>query len=165
MKRWLFLALLIPNLLSAQVWLGDTLSTRENRPSRGFFYVDTTYKLKHDASLPWIGRIKPPFEYRDWWMETASCQGLRASHSEYTRLRYFYINADTFGQYTPWTPGYAGYFLPDSMAIYLALPYIKSKKLLTHEQTHALMWFNREPPGHPIHRYGKFACGFDYVKP
>jgi hypothetical protein len=164
MKYLLALALLA-SPLQGQIWLGDTAAVREQRQTRGFFYVDTTETIgwrKLNPRLPWIGEINPPLEYSFWWMETASCQGLPYVRAQYSKYRFFFINSEIFGNRGPFQVGYIGYTLPDSAAIYLALPHIKNKRLLMHEVTHALQALNGFPPGHPPRFFGKFGCGFDY---
>jgi hypothetical protein len=166
-KRWLFLLCLIPNLLSAQIWIGDTSFVREQRVSRGLFYVDTVESIgwmRYDRSKPWIEQVKPPLEYMDWWFKTALCQGLSTSQKDYRRVRWFLINRETFGGQGPYQIGFWGYFVQDSMAIYIARPHRNNKALIQHEVTHFLMFLNGEPIGHPKSRFGSFGCNFRYVE-
>jgi hypothetical protein len=165
MKYLLALALLA-SPLSAQVWMGDTASIRENRPTRGYFYRDTTTTIgwkKWASGLPWMFEMEPTLEMRDWWFATAHCQGITTSHKAFESIRFFAINSEIFGNRGPFQVGYVGYFLPDSMAIYLALPLAKKEVLVRHEMTHALMWLNKEAPGHPRSRFGPLGCNFQYV--
>jgi hypothetical protein len=172
-RRWHLVGLLLiacvvlPGQLRAQIWMGDTSFVRERRPTRGWFYVDTTESIgwmRYDYSKPWIELIAPPAEYWDWWQETARCQNLSTSWTIFRRYRFFLINRETFGGKGPAQVGYWGYHLPDSMAIYLARSQRNNKALIMHEITHALMHIKGETPGHPLNRFGRFGCGFRYVE-
>jgi hypothetical protein len=170
MKRLLFLAAfcLNANLLSGQVWIGDTTYVKEMRPSRGVFYLDTVEVIgwmKYDHRKPWIEELKSPLEYWDWWFRAAMCQGVSTSRRDFNRVRWFLINRETFGGNGPAQIGYWGYFVQDSMAIYIARPHQHNRSLLMHEISHALQLFNREPVGHTEKWFGRTGCSFNYVRP
>jgi hypothetical protein len=165
----LFASFVLAAPLKAQIWVGDTAWIHEGRKeSRGFFYVDTTEYIgwyKWDAKKPWIIPIDPPLQYRDWWMETAQCQGLFTTEKAYKSYKWYAINRESFGGIGPTQVGFWGYHVQDDRAIYLALPQINNRLVVMHEITHALMYLHGEKAGHPLKRYGPFGCALNYVKP
>jgi hypothetical protein len=170
MKRWLFLAAFCLNAfsLSAQVWVGDTTYVKEQRPPRGVFYLDTLEQIgwmRHTWGKPWVEELKSPLEYWDWWYRTAICQSVSTSRRDFERIRWFLINRETFGGRGPYQIGYWGYFVQDSMAIYIARPHRYNRGLLMHEISHALQFINREPVGHTEKWFGRTGCGFSYIQP
>jgi hypothetical protein len=160
--------LLLASPLNAQMWFGDTTFVKEQRPSRGVFYVDTLTYIGHkkvDPSKPWVYEYPAPLLYQDWWMQTAYCQGIRTTLKDFKRFRWFAVNVESFGTDSPLQIGFWGYFLPDSMALYIATRQTGNKTLVTHEMSHAFMHLIGEPAGHPPHRFGDFGCGFRYKPP
>lgn len=147
--------------LKAQVWYGNLGDS-----STGRFYLDTSQYIgwkKVKADEPWVRELPPSLVYWDWWQETARCQEFTVSYAQFRKYRFFAVNRDIFGGNGPLQLGYIGYHLIDSMAIYIARPYINNKAVLVHEFTHALMFLNKERAGHTFRRFGPFGCSLNYV--
>lgn len=150
--------LLLGSPLKAQILMGDP---GEGRP---WLWIDTTsaWQKKVDPSKPWLAQYKTPWLYEMWWWETARCQRMSTNRKQFKAMRFFFVNLPAFGNVRPFDPAFVGYTLPDSLAIFVALPLINDKALLMHEMTHALQMFNNEPPGHDERHFGHGGCNFLY---
>jgi hypothetical protein len=163
-----FCLLLAAPLEAQGIWYGDTAAVSENRPTRGYFFVDTSTAYgnkKWDSRKPWVEQVKPPLYYYDWWRQTADCQGFRLWYADFKKWRWFVVNSEIFGNRNPFQLGFYGYLLVDSMAVYIARPKKDDRIIITHEMTHAMQYLNGEKVNHSFRRFGPFGCSFSYVDP
>lgn len=83
-----------------------------------------------------------PQIYNDWWQEIADCEGFELPDG-YEKVQFFAVNAEDFVPVAPFPmqTDYAATF-PEAGQIFMSQPLIWSKKVVSHEMLHWILWQN-----------------------
>lgn len=116
-----------------------------------------------DLTLPALGEYEQPPIYETWWKEIGACEHVTVPLELTRRVHFVFVNSPSMfvdGDY-----GVLGFASAPTLTIYIALPYIYTKTIVTHEMLHWLDYVNGIDEGkdyHPPSRFGvgkKAVCG------